>query len=66
MCDVFDALTHERPYKRAWTVDEAVEELVAERGRFFDPDLVDLFVDTGSPRFSPAEWRRPSTTAAQA
>jgi putative two-component system response regulator len=45
VCDVFDALTHERPYKRAWTVDEAVGELVAERGRFFDPDLVDLFVD---------------------
>jgi putative two-component system response regulator len=45
VCDVFDALTHERPYKRAWTVEEAVCELVAERGRFFDPDLVDLFVD---------------------
>lgn len=45
VCDVFDALTHERPYKQAWTVDEAVEELVTERGRFFDPDLVDLFVD---------------------
>lgn len=45
VCDVFDALTHERPYKQSWTVEEAVEELVAERGRFFDPDLVDLFVD---------------------
>lgn len=45
ICDVFDALTHERPYKAAWTVDEAVRELVTERGRFFDPELVDLFVD---------------------
>jgi len=45
VCDVFDALTHERPYKRAWTVDEAVGELQAQRGAFFDPDLVDLFVD---------------------
>jgi putative two-component system response regulator len=45
VCDVFDALTHERPYKRAWTVEEAVDELVSERGRFFDPDLVDLFVE---------------------
>jgi putative two-component system response regulator len=44
VCDVFDALTHERPYKRAWTTEEAVGELVAERGTFFDPDLVDLFV----------------------
>jgi putative two-component system response regulator len=45
ICDVFDALTHERPYKGAWTIDEAVHELLAERGRFFDPDLVDLFVE---------------------
>jgi putative two-component system response regulator len=49
VCDVFDALTHERPDKRAWTVDEAVAELVTERGRFFDPALVDLFVDTVLP-----------------
>ncbi|MGH9017438.1 MAG: HD domain-containing phosphohydrolase [Acidimicrobiales bacterium] len=45
VCDVFDALTHDRPYARAWTVDRAVRELVTERGRFFDPELVDLFVD---------------------
>jgi putative two-component system response regulator len=45
VCDVFDALTHERPYKRAWTPQEAVDELLAQRGQFFDPDLVDLFVD---------------------
>jgi putative two-component system response regulator len=49
VCDVFDALTHERPYKRAWTVDEAVTELVTERGRFFDPALVDLFIGTVLP-----------------
>jgi putative two-component system response regulator len=49
VCDVFDALTHERPHKPAWTIEEAVQELVAERGRFFDPDLVDLFVDTVLP-----------------
>jgi len=52
VCDVFDALTHERPYKRAWTVDEAVQELVTERGRFFDPELVDLFIDQVLPIFS--------------
>jgi putative two-component system response regulator len=45
VCDVFDALTHERPYKAAWSIEEALQELVAERGRFFDPHLVDLFVD---------------------
>jgi putative two-component system response regulator len=52
VCDVFDALTHERPYKRAWTVNEAVQELVTERGRFFDPELVDLFIDQVLPIFS--------------
>jgi len=49
VCDVFDALTHERPYKAAWTVGEAVGELRAQRGEFFDPDLVDLFVDAVLP-----------------
>jgi putative two-component system response regulator len=44
VCDVFDALTHERPYKQAWSVEEAVTELETQRGAFFDPDLVDLFV----------------------
>jgi putative two-component system response regulator len=49
VCDVFDALTHERPYKAAWTVEEAVDELVAQRGEFFDPLLVELFVDVVLP-----------------
>jgi response regulator RpfG family c-di-GMP phosphodiesterase len=41
---VFDALVSQRPYKRAWTEDEAVAELMAQRGRQFDPVLVDAFV----------------------
>ncbi|HEX2029707.1 MAG TPA: HD domain-containing phosphohydrolase [Nitriliruptorales bacterium] len=43
--DVFDALTHERPYKAAWPVDEAVAELERGRGTQFDPRLVDLYID---------------------
>ena len=39
--DVFDALTHERPYKRAWTVEEALAEIQNLNGRFFDPVIVD-------------------------
>lgn len=39
--DVFDALTHERPYKRAWSVSEALEEIQNLSGRFFEPPLVD-------------------------
>ena len=43
VADVFDALTHERPYKRAWPVDEAVKEIRRLRGLQFDPRVVDAF-----------------------
>lgn len=44
VADVFDALTMERPYKRALPVAEALDVLRAERGRHFDPDCVDAFL----------------------
>jgi putative two-component system response regulator len=44
VADVFDALTHERPYKKAWSVDEAVSEITNQRGRHFDPQVVDAFL----------------------
>jgi putative two-component system response regulator len=44
LADVFDALTTERCYKAAMTVSEARERIVADRGRQFDPDVVDAFV----------------------
>jgi putative two-component system response regulator len=44
IADVFDALTSIRPYKRAWTEAEAVDYLVQQKGKHFDPALVDLFV----------------------
>ena len=43
VCDVFDALTHERPYKSAWPVDMAVDEINKCRGTHFDPAVVDAF-----------------------
>jgi putative two-component system response regulator len=43
ICDVFDALTSERPYKKAWLVEEAMAELVKQKGKQFDPELVPLF-----------------------
>jgi putative two-component system response regulator len=43
VADVFDALTHERPYKSAWPVDMAVDEITKNRGSQFDPLVVDAF-----------------------
>jgi putative two-component system response regulator len=43
--DVYDALRSERPYKRAFPVEESVALMVAGRGTQFDPDLLDLFLD---------------------
>jgi response regulator RpfG family c-di-GMP phosphodiesterase len=44
VCDVFDALVSDRPYKEAWTLEDALGEVRAGRGRQFDPRLVDLFL----------------------
>ena len=41
VADVFDALTHERPYKKAWRTDAALAYLCERRGRQFDPLVVD-------------------------
>jgi putative two-component system response regulator len=43
VADVFDALTHERPYKRAWPVHEALAEIRSQEGRQFDPDVLQAF-----------------------
>lgn len=44
VADVFDALTHNRPYKRAWDIDTAVAEIAAQAGAQFDPKVVDAFL----------------------
>jgi response regulator RpfG family c-di-GMP phosphodiesterase len=43
IADVFDALTTLRPYKEPWPLDRAFDLLSRERGRHFDPNLVDAF-----------------------
>jgi putative two-component system response regulator len=45
VADVFDALTSERPYKKAWDLDRATALLKESRGGHFDPDIVDAFFD---------------------
>ncbi|HEU0202254.1 MAG TPA: hypothetical protein VFR86_17720, partial [Burkholderiaceae bacterium] len=37
-------LTHARPYKHAWTIDDALLEIYSLRGKHFDPELTDIFV----------------------
>lgn len=44
VADVFDALTSERPYKRAWPLEDARRFLLEGRGSHFDPACVDAFV----------------------
>ncbi|MEO5346431.1 MAG: response regulator [Magnetococcus sp. YQC-9] len=44
IADVFDALTSVRPYKRSWSVDEALDLIGREAGHHFDPALVPLFL----------------------
>lgn len=45
LADVFDALTSARPYKKAWTVEAAVDWIKENRGTHFDPELVDVFME---------------------
>jgi response regulator RpfG family c-di-GMP phosphodiesterase len=44
LADVFDALIHRRIYKEAWPLDRVLDYLKEERGRHFDPALVDMFL----------------------
>jgi putative two-component system response regulator len=43
VADTFDALTHERPYKRAWSLERAVDEVRRVAGSQLDPDVVQAF-----------------------
>jgi HD-GYP domain-containing protein (c-di-GMP phosphodiesterase class II) len=63
VADVLDALTHERPYKRAWPLAEALEEIKRQRGRQFDPAVVDVCLEVFgegkilSPSQVPSDWQ---------
>jgi CHASE2 domain-containing sensor protein len=71
ICDVFDALVSDRPYKSAWPVEEALDEIGRQSGRQFDPRLTALFLalepgwvagPAAAPRAAPAAvpHRRPA------
>src|SRR4051812_17826274 len=44
IADVFDALTSDRPYKRAWPLADALAEIRSLRGSHFDPAIADAFL----------------------
>ena len=44
IADVFDSITHERPYKEALSEEETLEIMIQEGSRHFDPELLVLFV----------------------
>lgn len=45
VADVFDALCSERVYKKAWPIEEVIELFKKEKGKHFDPYLVDIFLE---------------------
>jgi putative two-component system response regulator len=45
LADVFDALTHKRPYKKPWPIDRALDEIASLQGKQFDPHLTALFLE---------------------
>lgn len=45
IADVFDALSNDRCYKKAWPLPDVLEHIKSLRGKQFQPELVDLFLD---------------------
>jgi response regulator RpfG family c-di-GMP phosphodiesterase len=45
LADVLDALTSERVYKKAWSMQESVDFIKEQSGKMFDPKIVEIFVD---------------------
>jgi putative nucleotidyltransferase with HDIG domain len=44
VADVYDALTNIRPYRPAWTYENAVNYIIQQSGKHFDPDVVEAFL----------------------
>lgn len=59
VADVFDALTHRRPYKEPWPLDRAVDEVISSAGSHFDPDVVQAFATLDHQELARAHPRSP-------
>lgn len=49
IADAFDAMTQDRPYRKAVSTDEALKEIAACKGKMFDPELAAIFIGLFSP-----------------
>lgn len=58
VADVLDALTHERPYKAAWSLQDALLEIDDQSGRQFDPLVVDALHRLDHEQLPPREVKR--------
>ena len=45
MCDVYDAVTSDRVYKKAWSHEKAVDLIKENSGTHFDPIIADVFLN---------------------
>jgi len=62
VADVFDALTHDRPYKSAWPVEHALAEIRSGAGSQFDPRVVAAFLEIHEELAPASEVRDPRRT----
>jgi len=46
LADAYDAMTNDRPYRKAMKTEAALEEIRACAGKQFDPELVDLLINS--------------------
>jgi two-component system, cell cycle response regulator len=59
ICDAYDAITSERPYRHARSSERAIEELRASAGTQFDPHLVETFIARALPALGPRRVELP-------
>ena len=55
VCDAYEAMTEQRPYRRSYTPEQAVEELRRCAGTQFDPKLVEVLIERVLPLFTVVE-----------